>query len=1020
MPSVQLGRGINTLNVNANPETIFLDLQDELKTRKIIKPTRTAKLTERFISSSSKLQDELKLSLGISVNSQTAAGSAQANFLKQINANIFDMFYVLELTEELYTEFLPQNLRVIPDVNKYFQEYEIGKFLKIKEFVDHYGNACVDSIVYGRKIIFVAQLKTNSHAKFTNKTASASLSLPADTKGEIEATKALNTLKDEDVENTYYYVSDNNNAYQTLTQHIGDIQKLKKQIMERFQKIDSKNQPDTVDIKRDDNKKLAVDQKETVASNSEEDQKKAKPEKDKTIKGNNQDDETISPLQRVNELVQLRFTTVSYSRWLKGSQTLFIMEENFNDIKNLLKAIHLAKQKISAFKDAINLAVKNADKLAFNDTRKQELADKVDKLNGMAITIDNHEDFLINQWFLLYIRHTGTGYNLQNRLAKLNEIIESLNSFSSELINFKFCLFLLKEVTVNLSTYFDGNKLSNNSRHSSRNSHYFNMTIFAEAEKLYVEVVAEEKFDATKIEFDIKLRKPVRGELLFHKVTAQQFRKIPTDVRDKLSNIYIANVRYNGKKFVNDEKEKRQFKIRFYSQTYLQSHPILHWQDTKKGLLEPNVLFDSQGFEAPSPTAKARLSLQLVGEQLGWNCFDLAAKLHTEFKIEETNFKKRAELVRQHWVKFALDNKSNPEFRKLLAPEIRQAFKLTATYLNALPENKDQKLTPQEIQSRTQRIMALLDKANKLDDGQQKSALEQQISQLLSSFDPTKNTPLADLESYMLPKAFFGDEKQKNTIKQLERNYDQSDIDLKVELAKPIMLDAKKAINTELKRLLEYSISKDEWLQFFEKGINQQNHAAAYKHFIDNYNKILVPHVKALDEFCEDEKNYILYLTEYYEKNGWVALQPKTHGEQTTSVIDIIAKQINKQIVVYQQFGSGWAAIHRTTPTAKNDTIAIQFNGRNHFIAHEVSPRVLNTRDTFFKLSPLISASGLVQQPSQLTGPFPPPNSAASTQTLSSSATHHATKLSDNPIGIPSVSALRHVNTPPTSPIPKI
>lgn len=418
MPIVHLGKGVNVLNAQTHAGTIFENLEAVVQKNKNVKPTRNSTLTAKVVTSSSKLYEGLKASLGISAGSPGVAGTAQANFLKEISANVFDMFYVFEFTEELYTEFLPDGLQVKPIVQKYFDDYKADKFIKVKAFCDHYGNVCVDSIVYGRKIILVAQINRRSHHKFLEKGANVGLSFAGDiAKGDAEAAKALNSLKSDDVENVYYYVSDSNDPHKVLTTSIGDLKRVTDLIL-NFNKKNGKPSAVTND---GENVKKEEGSGASHANKGVDGQGGKKEEKEDLSRDAASHSGDLA--HAIKNLVQVRYTTVPYSQWLGSSWAVYILEENISDIKNLLGFIYSIKQKIIAFKDAIDLAMLNTDKLAFNEKRGDELKDCMAKLNAMLNVVENHESFFIRQWFLLYIRSEGEAYNLQKRLETLNDLV---------------------------------------------------------------------------------------------------------------------------------------------------------------------------------------------------------------------------------------------------------------------------------------------------------------------------------------------------------------------------------------------------------------------------------------------------------------------------------------------------------------------------------------------------------------------------------------------------------------------
>lgn len=426
-------------------------------------------------------------------------------------------------------------------------------------------------------------------------------------------------------------------------------------------------------------------------------------------------------------------------------------------------------------------------------------------------------------------------------------------------------------------------------------------------------------------------------------------------------------MRYEGKSYINDKEEKRKFAIAIYSQTHLQNAQPLHASNNKKGVRPPHDLFDlATGEDLPSPRLSRKIShlrvrafsqtdavallasagnVQLdaaplasvdnaqLANQLGWNCFDIALGLREKFNIEVKDQDGCAKLVRKYWVDYALSKANEEGYRKLLAPEIQQAVALTSVYLNML-EEKDQK---QPIVDRDKEIMKLFQFADTLLDNAEKQKVEEKALGMLKSESESVEERIAKLKFFILPENFWRTPEQKTRLQAKVNPYQAAHEKLRQELAKPVMQPAKEVCNRALHRAKDHVITLDEWHAFFTIK-NQEIFADAYKLYRDNYKQLIVPQIQQLQDFCENIDTYKQYINDYYGQFGWVSFQPKLTNEQpTTSIVDIIAKQINTQIIIYQQTEGKLKKIYETEPTL-GDHCIIEFKGNNHFVSMQSSP----------------------------------------------------------------------------------
>ncbi len=212
-------------------------------------------------------------------------------------------------------------------------------------------------------------------------------------------------------------------------------------------------------------------------------------------------------------------------------------------------------------------------------------------------------------------------------------------------------------------------------------------------------------------------------------------------------------------------------------------------------------------------------------------------------------------MARDALVNYALENSSNREFRKLLAPEMRHAIASTASS----PEN-DNSPGSFPILMRTE--------ANKL-----------------------------------------------------YHAYSQAHEDMKESVAN---------CNTALGYPERQRLSLKELDQLFADETTRQANTNAYDSFQKARAELFTPHEQALQAYCESEQTYCDYITLYYARNNWVAFQRQLQGERSTSIVDIAARMLKAQIIIYQKNQASYQEIYRTA--AYGSTIKhIEFFGNNHF-----------------------------------------------------------------------------------------
>ncbi len=353
-------------------------------------------------------------------------------------------------------------------------------------------------------------------------------------------------------------------------------------------------------------------------------------------------------------------------------------------------------------------------------------------------------------------------------------------------------------------------------------------------------------------------------------------------------------------------------------------------------------------------SAQANINLQTIPAllfenprqvfQCGWNCFDLAVGLDTVLNIDEKDAKTRAHATRDKLVAFALDQKNISEFRRLLAPEIRHAAGLTAVYLNL---QKDKENSDKERNTRLAELFGVAEALAKarINEASTQAEISQQIVKLLAEDDHSKqDVDVIGLDRHTLPVSL-----QTEALRKLMNDYQGADETMQKELRAlcaqyPEMqaaVDACKQALSQEQRNREINIVAAEDLYVFLKMPEQQKrYPLAWEVYSKQYHEKFVPHEKALQTYCEDEKTYSTYVKDYYGKQqGWVAFQRSFKGEgANTSMVDIAARLLNAQIVVCQKdpkTSNVWEEIYCTASavTQNGKKMYVQFNGRDHFVA---------------------------------------------------------------------------------------
>lgn len=304
-----------------------------------------------------------------------------------------------------------------------------------------------------------------------------------------------------------------------------------------------------------------------------------------------------------------------------------------------------------------------------------------------------------------------------------------------------------------------------------------------------------------------------------------------------------------------------------------------------------------------------------VSVQLGWNCFDVAVDLSNALDIRHHDPEQKAIAARQELVRFALENSGDIRYRKLLAPEIRHAAALTVAYILLSAEDRDKHVT-QALQ--IEELFAI-HKALDPDDVYNRLLIGKDLEKLLAEKMPLR-FPVGSLPTAMRTDAL------RNVV-------------LAYQNAHEAMRAAVATCNTELGNLEGACLSLDDLDTYFLTEEHRAAHAHAYDEFSRSRRLTFTPHEEAFHAFCEREDTYRDYVQCYYGQREWFAFQRNFHGEQNSSMIDIVAILLQKLIIIHGPTND----IIYHTQSCFPEAVHVQYNGHNHFATMAIQGSVNTT-----------------------------------------------------------------------------
>ena len=290
--------------------------------------------------------------------------------------------------------------------------------------------------------------------------------------------------------------------------------------------------------------------------------------------------------------------------------------------------------------------------------------------------------------------------------------------------------------------------------------------------------------------------------------------------------------------------------------------------------------------------------------QMGWNCFDVAISKelnkHADLAISHFN--------RGEFIKYALEQMSLAEYRALLAPEIRHAAALAAVHMNLADDSSEDKKRAQEIAN----LFALAEelKRNGFDVAE---FVNSQVSQLLEQRDN-------GLSAFALPEVM-----RTPTLRQLFSEYTQ---------AHENMIPHVRECNERIDWGEGHRLSMEELDTFFKDEDNRQQYEQAYNTYQAQRDVVFKEAEQAFLDYCCSEEACRQYIREYYGKRGWFAFQANTE-ERSTSMIDIVARYLKVDIVIYHQVSRErlYATDIGEERRILSQPLEITFNGHDHFTA---------------------------------------------------------------------------------------
>ena len=297
---------------------------------------------------------------------------------------------------------------------------------------------------------------------------------------------------------------------------------------------------------------------------------------------------------------------------------------------------------------------------------------------------------------------------------------------------------------------------------------------------------------------------------------------------------------------------------------------------------------------------KRRISAN-SSQQLGWNSFDLAIELAKTLNIQHVSGETTAISARGKLVQYALFQSNNVNFRRLVAPEIRYASALTVTYM-LIHEAEDEAEVTKAYQ------LAKLFK----------------IHHVLKLIETEQNIK-RQLPKGLLPESLHSSEMKDKVIQYLA--------------AHESMNRAVEDCNKSLGRPEGLHLSLLELDHFFSHSQAQSTHLDIYQKFRTSRNELFTPSEVIFHNFCDSEETYRLYIKSYCDNldesghTGWFTIPSRFSREKNTSMIDIVALMLQKQIIIHCLTEDN---ILYQTQIQFDKKIHILYDENNHFTVHPI------------------------------------------------------------------------------------
>lgn len=535
MKTLTLGQGFKVLERKGLVKAALIVDESKVTRDSDVKYKSSRKLIQ---SSHTTLQD-LSASLNLSVNVSNIAPELRAGFARELRSNGVNSYLVLTFTSIEYTTKLKTgNYTVSPEATERMNE-------GLPEFYQQFGGGVVGSISYGTELTAIIQLKNQTIVNDSNVDVKGSVKAGfAEASSEFHA--LLQEIDNSQVANIFYYVSGSAKPQLTLTENINDLYTI-------IDLLKKKSQTE-IEAEKEKSKQIAAE-------------KKAKVEQDKAkgTKGEKQDDKTIDLAKSVSKFqpqpedaavnikttpVQVEYEIEDYAEVFAGEAAEKLKRKILADRK-LLDKIAECHQILGSYDELIEYALNN--RALFNTTSKY-IDELIAKRKDISVYSNQLQDMASNITQNPFMDNKV----LKQKVSEVNEIINAINTFKTNLLHLNDSAFLVAEFPAHYSKEFNGKQ------HAHRASHYKDMHLPPHTSSLQFEVVEVDAGGkeniADGVEFKLKQRRPFIGKVLHNKLESGKG-SAPL-ANETYQSVYVADL-----KKPQDADNAEQATVRVYAKT---------------------------------------------------------------------------------------------------------------------------------------------------------------------------------------------------------------------------------------------------------------------------------------------------------------------------------------------------------------------------------------------------------------------------------------------------------------------